>query len=312
MNRFTTARRPAASLIAAVVSGLVLAACGSGSGSDEAAPSDGGSDGAGSAVDSVAALVPAEFKNKAIVNAIYNDYPPHEFVKDGKLVGIQPDISAAIAKVMGVEIKVESVGSFDSLIPGTVSGRYNMSSADFGVTAERLEQIDFVTQFKIGTGFAVKKGSDVTIEKTTDLCGLTIGVQSGSYFIDQLKTVEAECSSAGLEKIDLKTFPNDGARTLALTNGRIQVTATGQDALGYQISSQNVPLELQPFVYEPLEQAIVLPDGSELGPAVEAAMKEIVSNGTYAEILKKWGVDDLAYSTADEVLYLTDPSQTPK
>jgi polar amino acid transport system substrate-binding protein len=166
-------------------------------------------------------------------------------------------------------------------------------------------------QEEIRVAFAVKEGSDITIDKATDLCGHSVGVQAGSYFIDQIEAANAECAAARLDEIKLQTYPDDGARNLAITNGRIEVTATTQDALGYTIDSQNVPLEMQSFVYEPLEQAIVIPDGSRLGPAVEAAMKEIVSNGTYDKILEKWGGQDIAYDSPEQVLYLTEPGQTP-
>jgi polar amino acid transport system substrate-binding protein len=314
-NRF---HRPIALMAIAAVSTIGLAGCGSNSssGSKSSGKTNTGNTAATTSsglrpVASVAALVPDKFKNKPIKNAIYNDFPPEEFLQGSTLVGIQPDIALALSQVMGVKLDNVSVGSFDSLIPGVISGRYDMSSADFGVTVDRLKQVDFVTEFPIGTAFAVKKGSDIKIEKPTDLCGHSVGVQSGSYFIDQINGANKDCVAAGLAAIKLQTFPDDGARTLAIANGRIEVTATTEDALGYAIASQNVPLELQKFVYKPLEQAIVIPNDSKLGPAVEAAMKEIVTNGTYANILKKWGADSVAYSSPDQVKLLTDPSQAP-
>ncbi|WP_158587988.1 ABC transporter substrate-binding protein [Actinomadura logoneensis] len=260
-------------------------------------------------VASVAALVPARFRNKPIANAIYNNFPPQEFLEGRTLVGIQPDIALALSEVMGVRLDNASVGSFDSLIPGVASGRYDMSSGDFGVTKERLGQVDFVTEFKIGTGFAVRKGSGITIGRATDLCGRSVGVQAGSYFIDQINAAQAQCASAGRGPIKLQTYPDDGARILAVSNGRVQVTATTQDALEYTIKSRNVPLDLQSFVYQPLEQAIVIPDGSDLGPAVEAAMKEIIRNGTYAKIIGKWGAQSIAYQSPNDVRHLTRPEQ---
>lgn len=314
MPRFTTFRLTAVILSVTVVG---IAGC-----ADPAPPTTSASASAGSGggsmitetwdlepVDSVVALVPAEFKSKPINNAIYNNFPPQEFLEDQTLVGIQPDIVLALSEVMGVKLNNISVGTFDSLIPGVVSGRYDMSSADFGVTKDRLKQVDFVTEFKIGTGFAVKKGSSIKIDKASDLCGHSVGVQAGSYFIDQINAANAECAKGGLDAIKLQTYPDDGARILAISNGRIEVTATTQDALGYTIDSQNVPLEMQPFVYEPLEQAIVIPKGDGLGPAVEAAMKEIVENGTYTKIMRKWGGQNVAYDSPDDVQYLTQPEQ---
>ncbi|MGK5115177.1 MULTISPECIES: ABC transporter substrate-binding protein [unclassified Geodermatophilus] len=318
MSRSKAVRRSVAPLaVATVVGSLGLAGCG-----DPAASGEGGGEAASEGsmvtttwdlepVDSVVALVPEEFKDQPITNGIYNTFPPQEFLEGDTLVGIQPDIALALSEVMGVELDNVPVGSFDSLIPGVVSGRYDMSSADFGVTQDRLQQVDFVTEFRIGTAFAVKEGSGITIGQATDLCGHSVGVQAGSYFIDQINGANEECAAAGLEAIQLQTYPDDGARNLAVSNGRIEVTATTEDALAYSIDSQSLPLELQEFVYEPVEQAIVIPDGSALGPAVAAAMKEIVANGTYAEILEKWGVEGIAYASPDEVQLLTEPTQAP-
>lgn len=311
MTRSTTWK----TLATATVAALALAGCAEpgsttgGSGNGAPPSSDGGW--GGEPVDSVVELVPDEFKDAPIKNAIYNVYPPQEFMENGKLVGIQPDLVAAMAEVMDAEFDNASIGSFDTLIPGVVSGRYDMSSADFGVTEERLQEVDFVTQFKLGTAFAVKEGSGITITEATDLCGHSVGVQSGSYFIDQVKQADAQCAKAGSEPIDLKTFPDDGARVLALTNGRIDVTATAEDAMAYAIDSESLPFELQEFVYDPLEQGMVVADGSDLGPALQAAMQELVSNGTYAKILEKWGITESGYSSPDEVLYLTEPDQAP-
>lgn len=313
MTRSTTWKTLATAAIAA----LALAGCAEpesttgGSASSNGNPASSNEGWGGEPVDSVVELVPDEFKDAPIKNAIYNVYPPQEFMENGKLVGIQPDLVAAMAEVMDAKFDNASIGSFDTLIPGVVSGRYDMSSADFGVTEDRLKEVDFVTQFKLGTAFAVKEGSGITISEATDLCGHSVGVQSGSYFIDQVKEADAQCAEAGSDPIDLKTFPDDGARVLALTNGRIDVTATAEDAMAYAIDSESLPFELQEFVYAPLEQGMVVADGSDLGPALQAAMQELVSNGTYAKVLEKWGITESGYTSPDEVLHLTQPDQAP-
>lgn len=262
-------------------------------------------------VDAVAALVPADFKGKAVQNGIYNDFAPQDFEENGQLVGIQPDIVQALSEVMGLKVNNISVGTFDSLIPGLSSGRYDISSADFGVTKPRLGQVDFVSEFAVGTSFATKNGSGITIDSATDLCGHTVSVLAGSYFIDQVNQASADCAKAGKAEVTLQTYPDDGARLLSVTNGRSEITATTTDAMAYAIKSQSLPLTLQKFVYQPLELGIALKKGSSLGPATQAAMKEIVSNGTYAKILAKWGVSDIAYPSADKVTLYKDASQLP-
>jgi polar amino acid transport system substrate-binding protein len=253
-------------------------------------------------------LVPPSLKSSGISNGVYNDYPPEEFLDGNTLVGIQPDIVLALSEVMGVPIHNASVGSFDSLIPSLVSGRYAISSSDFGVTAARLKQVNFVTEFSIGTAFGVKTGSSITIDKQADLCGKSIGIEAGSYFIDQVNAVSKACAAAGLKPMSLLTYPDDGSRTLALTNGRTQLTATGQDAMAYAATSQHVPLVVQKYIYASLAQGIIVAKNSPIGPALEAAMLAIVKDGTYAKILAKWGLTSAAYP-ADQIKLLTDPSQ---
>jgi polar amino acid transport system substrate-binding protein len=55
----------------------------------------------------------------------------------------------------------------------------------------------------------------------------------------------------------------------------------------FELQGQRDPLTLQPLVYEPLEQGIALKNESKLGPALQAAMKQIMTNGTYPKILSK-------------------------
>lgn len=301
------------------VTALTVSACGG----DSADPDSGSADASSSGesriteswglepVQSVVDLVPAEWQDTPIPNAVYNDYPPQDYLEGDTLVGIQIDFMTALSEVMGVEFSNESIGNFDSLIPGLQSGRYEISSADFGITADRLGAVDFVSQFAIGTGFAVKEGSDITISDASDLCGHSIGVIAGSYFIDQVEAASDACEADGDDPIELQTYPNDGARTLAVTNGRADITATGADALAFTIATDNVALVLQDYVYEPTVQGIAIADGSELGPALLAGIQELVTDGTYADILEKWDISSAGFDSADEVTLYTDASQAP-
>ncbi len=291
---------------------LGLAACGTSSADDAAKGSMPSKPPAGDleVVPAIAKLVPEKFRS-GIDNGQYNDLPPQEFLQDGELVGIQPEIVRALSQVLGVPIENQSIGTWDSLIPGLLGGRFQISSSDFGVTAERLEQVDFVTEFSLGTAFAVKKGSDIEVKEEADLCGHSVGVLAGSYFVDQVKKVSEECTAAGKEPVEVMTYPTASAQILAEMNGRTEVTAEGQDTLGYTVSSQGLPLEIQELVLDSVPQGIIVDKRSGLGPALEAAMKEIVRNGTYAKILERWNVSELA-ATEDEIELLTDPAQAPK
>lgn len=281
--------------------GLTLSACGS---SDSSSPNTNSKTGTNSfglkTVASVQELVPAALKSKGhISNSIYNDFAPEMFLENGKLVGIQVDLSEAVGAVMGIELRAVPTGAFDSIIPGLASGRYDMAAADFGVTAERVKQVDFVTQFDLGTGFIIKKGN-APINAEADLCGKKVGVLAGSYFVDQVKAASKNCTDDGSEALKISTFPTASAAILAVTNGRVEIVAEAQDAAGYQVKKQPA-LELGTHIAAPVPQAFGFPKDSKLVPAVQAAMVELVNNGTYKEILAKWGLEDAAYTDASNI-----------
>lgn len=293
-----------AALILTVLLAATTAGCGSPASDSEGAPSGGASATEGWGLDpvqSVVDLIPEEIKKKGIVdNAVYNDAPPQMFLEENKLVGIQPDLAKAVSEVMGVEFNNIAVGSFDSIIPGLQGGRYDVAFSDFGVTQERMEVVDFIEQFSLGTGFAVKKGSGKDIAEAADLCGLTLGVLAGSYFIEQVQTLSDQCTASGDAAITTQTYPTASAAILAVTNGRTDAFSSSEDQLGFAAKQEGAQLDAQPFVYEPVPQAIAVPKGSPLAKPIQAAIAELISNGVYAEILNKWGIAGAA---------LTDPSQ---
>lgn len=298
----TTHARFVAGLVAVGLGVAALSACGSSeadsSGSDAA---DQKNEWGLEPVDTVVALLPDDAKGSTLSNAVYNDYPPEMFLKDGKLAGIQVDLANAAAAVMGVKLENKAVGSFDSIIPGIVGKRYDLASSDFGVTDERIAQVDFVTVFDLGTSFAVKSGSDTGIDQRGDLCGLSVGVIAGSYFVPQVKDISKECVADGAPAVDLQTFPQQSAAVLAVANGRVDAIGASADVIAYTADQEAANVELTGLVVDPIPQAVAFPKGSELTEAWQAAVQELITNGVYAEIMDEWGVGDIAFTDPEHV-----------
>ncbi|WP_432877543.1 ABC transporter substrate-binding protein [Kribbella sp. CA-245084] len=280
---------------------LAAAACSS-SGNDSAADS-GASSGAGvqSAKfdQSIADQLPSAVKSAdEIKNIVFNNSPPATFQKDGKEIGWAMDLSNAIADVLGVKMSTTVSGDFSTFIPGIQNGRFDGSFGPLIVTPERLQQIDIVGVFKVGTGFASKRGSTVSIKTATDICGLTVAAIEGSAFIKSVESVDPKCEAAGKPAPTVQSFPNNAAAQLAVSNGRVQVFASNADALQYLISQTGDQFERQPLDYQPIIEGIGLNKDSGLAKPVKAAVDKLIADGTYAEILKKWGLSENAVSAA--------------
>ena len=150
--------------------GLALSACGGDSGSTgSASPTPSGVPSV--AVDeALAAQVPEDLKSSGVlVFGTDASYAPSEFfAEDGStIVGFDVDLGKAIAAKLGLEGQFENA-TFDSLIVGVQNGKFPASMSSFTITPERLEQVNMISYFSAGTGWAVQTGNPagVSIDAT--------------------------------------------------------------------------------------------------------------------------------------------------
>lgn len=255
----------------------------------------------------LAAKVPAEFRDAGVLKDItFNNAPPDELVDDkGVLVGWEPELGEAVATVLGLQWKADASGAFDTFIPGLKNGRYNASFTSFIATADRLKEIDILTYYNVGTGFAVKTASGIKIGKDTDVCGHSVAVIAGGAFIQQIEGIN--CAGAGLAPVDLKTFPSEAAAKLAVDSGRVEIYSTSANQLGYFIKQTGGDFQIQSFVYMPTPEGAGITKGSGLGPVLKEAMDSLIKSGVYKAIMNKWGIHDDGL-VSESTLY-TDPAQ---
>src|SRR6185436_20818502 len=127
-----------------------IGGCGSSGSSSEATSTPAGGTAKNAAA---AALVPAAIKSKGTLRVAADaTYPPNESIAtDGKtVVGMDADLAKAIGGALGLKVAVVN-GTFDSIIPGLASGKYDLGMSSFTDTKEREKTVDFVTYFTAGT-----------------------------------------------------------------------------------------------------------------------------------------------------------------
>ncbi|MCX5195410.1 ABC transporter substrate-binding protein [Streptomyces sp. NBC_00249] len=291
---------------------LTLTACGSG-GSEGGAPAVAGaqvppvpSDDPVAdvrTVESIAALLPAEVRKAGTLRVGSSvGSPPSAYYPNGQdkpPAGQDIEIADAAAKVLGVKLERQDA-SFETILPALGSGKYDLGTGNFGVTAERLKTIDFVTYVNDGQGFAVRTGNTKLTGQVTDLtqlCGLTIGTGAGTTFEKTLTAQQGVCVAAGKKPYEVKVFSETGAVTTALQQGRIDVVMSTINGLRHQAAQ---PAAQTTFLgeYRRLDVGFAFKKGSPLTPALQAAVNELIKNGTYARILKKWGTTASAVDTS--------------
>ena len=243
-----------------------------------------------SADSTLAAAVPAAVKTTGLVDITYNDAPPDEIVTNGKLVGWEVDLGKAVAATLNLSWHATASGAFDGFIPGLQNGRYNTSFTSFISTPARLKQIDIVTYYNVGTGFAVLKTGSIKITKATDLCGKSVAVIAGSAFIQQLTGVDPACKTAGLANVNVVSFPSDSAAELAVSSGRDQVYSSSEDQLSWLIQQTEHQFVLQPLNYQPTPEGVGVAKKAGITSLIGKAMNHLIATGAYAAIMKHWSL----------------------
>lgn len=248
---------------------------------------------AGVSTDStIAAMVPAKIKSKGTLNVATDaTYAPNEFIgSNGKTVtGWDVELGQALGKVMGLNWKFVNA-SFDTIIPGLQSGKYAVGMSSFSDTKERQKVVDFVTYFTAGTSFYVKAQGGPTINSLADLCGHSVGVERGTTQADDATAQSAKCKSAGKSGVSVHVYPDQNAANLAIQSGRQQVGMADSPVAAYIVKQSNGQFKLTGKSYNDTPYGIALPKGNGMTQPVLAAMKKLISDGTYKTILTKYGV----------------------
>jgi len=291
---------------AALLPLLTLTACGSGDPDDEAVPAARATAddpvAAVRTVDAVAALLPASVRSSGTLRIGSSvGAPPSAYYPDGSDTpeGQDIDIADAVAKVLGVRLERQDA-SFETILPALRSGKYDVGTGNFGVTTERLRTIDFVTYIDDGQGFAVKQG-DTSFGKRigdlTQLCGRTVGIGAGTTFEATLDAQKGVCAKAGKKPYDVKVYSENGATLTALQQGRIDVIMSTINGLRHQAAQ---PAAHTTFLgeYHRLDVGFAFKKGSPLTKPFQAAVNELIKDGTYARILRKWGTTGSAIGTS--------------
>ena len=271
-----------------LAAGLFAAACGSSSGPSPTASSSTPS----KSVSSIAAQVPASIRsNGTLTVAADATYAPNEFIgSDGHtVVGMDADLAQALGQVMGLKVNMVNA-TFDTIIPGLASGKYDLGMSSFTDTKARQQTVDFVTYFVAGTSFYVKSSGGPAITSLAQLCGHKVAVEKGTTQQSDAQAQASKCTSAGKPAVSVEIFNDQNAVNLALSSGRADVAMADSPVAAYQVKQSGGTFKLSGQPYGTAPYGIAIPKNNGMAKPVLAAIKELIANGTYMKILTKWGV----------------------
>ena len=213
-------------------------------------------------------------------------FPPYEFYDDetGEIVGIDAEVADAICAKLGCVCDIVDM-DFDAIIPAVTTGKIDFGMAGMTVTEERMQSVDFTTSYATGIQVVIVK-EDSAIASVDDLfaegASHKIGVQQGT-------TGDIYCSGdieeAGLGSVE--RYKNGTDAVLALTSGKVDCVVIDNEPAKNYIAA-NEGLKILDTEYAVEDYAIALAKDSELTEQFNAALEELIADGTVKAIIDKY------------------------
>jgi polar amino acid transport system substrate-binding protein len=245
-----------------------------------------------------AGQLPAAIKSKgSLTVALDATYAPDESIAaDGHtIVGLDADLSNAIGQVLGLKVQLQNA-TFDTIIPGLLSGKFDIGASSFTDTKDREKQVDFVTYFTAGEGFYVPNNSTQTFDGLDSLCGHKVSVEKGTTEETDAQTQSKTCQTSGKPAVTVLSFQDQNAANLAVSSGRADLGFADSQVAAYVVAQSNGQFKVSGQPFETAPYGFAVPKNG-IGPAVLAAVKDLMSSGLYVQILQKWGLQSGAISS---------------
>ncbi len=212
-------------------------------------------------------------------------FPPYEFVDGDQIVGIDAEIAAAICEKLGYELEIADM-EFGSIISAVQSGKADFAMAGMTVTDERKQMINFSDSYATGIQSVIVK-EDSAITTVDDLfaegANNKVGVQQDTTG-DIYTTGDIE--EAGLGTINRYQTGNDAV--MALLSGKVDcVVIDNAPAKAYVEANAGLKVLDTNYAVEDYA-ACIAKENTELLEKFNAALKELIEDGTVAAIVEKY------------------------
>ena len=215
------------------------------------------------------------------------DFAPYEYYDDetGEIVGIDVEIAQAVCEKLGYDLSIEDM-QFDSIIAAVVSGKVDFGMSGFTITEERMQSVDFSTPYTtakqsviVPEGSAITSVDDLFNPENTFNIGVQIGTTGDLYITDD---VEANGLSHTIER-----YNKAPDAIVALSSGKVDCVII-DDQVAASFVEANEGLELLDAAYALEEYAICFAKESEIYDEFNAALEELIADGTVQSIIDKY------------------------
>ncbi len=212
-------------------------------------------------------------------------YMPFEMrSKTGKIIGFDVDMAKAMAKAMGVKLKLVNT-AWDGIIPALMTDKFDIIMSGMTITQSRNLKINFADPYiVVGQTILIRKSLADKVKSYKDL-------NNPKYTIATKLGVTGEFATKKyMPKAKLKTYETEPEAAMEVVNGKADAFVYDKpyNAVFYAKKGMGKLVFLdKPFTYEPLAWGIKKGDPDFLN-WLNNFLRQIKHDGTYDKIYKKW------------------------
>lgn len=222
-------------------------------------------------------------------------YPPFESYDGDKVVGFDPELATLLAKKMDIQPHYFDT-KFTSLILGLQSNKFDVVISGMYILPDRLKKADAIPYARTGALILALKDSKTSPKTEKDLCGLHVGLQQGTTWVQSLtKLSDNYCVGNGKKPITISEFPTapEVSQALMSRNIDVQVEIAGAAHMFAERSRGRLEISSPELIYPQTMGMYIKKGNTELKNKLEVAMAEIKADGSYQSLIKKYDLSPI-------------------
>ena len=222
-------------------------------------------------------------------------FPPFDFKdENGQVIGFDVDVLRAIGEKQNFNVTFVSANR-SQLFDNLKKGDYQLLAACLGMSPERLANSEMSKPYVFAPN--VIMGKDNNAKTLADLVGKKVGVQEGSYQLEELK--KAQVPNIREDKSTFNAYS-------ALMRGEVDYVVGDAGVLSYLHKGNTDANKPQVFtsIYDKdadVRVAFAAAKGNtDLINKINEGLQQIKDDGTYDKIYTKWFGDDNSLRVAEK------------
>lgn len=218
------------------------------------------------------------------------DFPPYGYKDDnGEYVGFDLDLAAEVAKRNGWEIVYQPI-DWNSKDMELSSGSIDCIWNGFTMSEDRVDKYAWSDPY-VDNSQVIVVAKDSGITSLTDLSGKVVLVQADSSALEALNNDDNKDLTASFSSLDIVADYNTAFMTLE--SGAADAVAMDIGVAEYQISSRNDEyIILSDYIATEQYGIGFSLENSALRDKVQETLNDMVADGTFDTIAKKWDLTD--------------------